>query len=77
MGKKKKTSSFDDILGTTKLTMGVGVATHVASGFNNINPSIPAQKNTQSAIGMMGVIPVASAAKTTLKSLKDWEDLDI
>ena len=76
MTKKKKNSSFDDILGTTKLTMGVGIATHVASGFNAIAPA-GVQKNIQPAIGMMGVIPVASAAKTTLKSLKDWEDLDI
>ena len=76
MAKKKKNSAFDDILGTTKLTLGVGIASHTASAMNSINPVPVAQKNIQTGIGMLGIIPAAKASKNVLDALEDWDSID-
>ena len=71
--KKKKDKLFGDIQDTMKLTMGVGIASHTASTMNSINPVPTAQKNIQTGIGMLGVIPAAKASKNVLDALEDWD----
>ena len=77
---KKKNDPYKGILDTTKITIGVGLGTHIGATMLDKTPTTTVtpqiQKHGHAAMGIMAPLPLISGAKTTLHALKDWEDID-